>query len=124
MTIGATVVATEAYLNDYLDYLLSDFAFEWFPILVRILLVSAPFLLLANRRITALQPWLLGITLTAIVWGYVVFKHRSGGLEGETSVSASAWTVGVMLGSSASITLVCAFLSRHYGHKAVPDKGA
>ena len=113
LTIGALVVTVEAYLAGYLDYVLSTFGQEWGPSLVRILLVSAPFLLLAKRGVTAPMPWAVGLALTVLVWGYVIFKHLSGGFEGGTSVGNSAWVALVAFGSSAGITIICALLSRN-----------
>ncbi len=118
LTIGALVVTVEAYLVGYLDYVLSTFADEWGPMLVRVLLVSAPFLLLAKRRVTALMPWAVGLALTVLVWGYVIFKHLSGGFKDGTSVSNSMWPALVALSSTATITITCALLSRRNGRKA------
>jgi hypothetical protein len=117
LTIGTLVVAIEAYLIGYLDYVLSTFADEWVPMLVRVLLVSAPFLLLAKRGVTAPMPWAVGLALTVLVWGYVIFKYLSGGFEDGTSVGISMWLALVALGSSAGITIICALLSRN-GRKA------
>src|SRR5687767_3232729 len=91
LTIGTFVVVVEAYFVGYLDYVLSAFAEEWAPLLIRVLLVSAPFLLLAKRRVTAPMPWTVGLALTMLVWGYVIFKALSGGFEGGTSVGNSVW---------------------------------
>lgn len=86
--------------------------------LVRILLVSVPFLLLAKRGVTATMPWAIGLVLTMLVWGYVTFKHLSGGFEGGTSADNSIWIGLVALGSSAGIAIICALLSRRNGQKA------
>jgi len=118
LTIGTLVVTVEAYLVGYLDYVLSTFVAEWWPMLVRILLVSVPFLLLAKRGVTAMMPWAIGLALTMLVWGYVIFRHLSGGFEGGTLVGNSIWIGLVALGSTAGITITCALLSRRNGRKA------
>jgi hypothetical protein len=112
LAIGTTVMTVEAYLDGYLDYLESALGEEWAPMLFRVLLVSLPFLVLAVRGITRPAPWVVGIVLTVLVWGYVVFKFRSGGFEGGTSVGNSMWLALVGFGSSFAITAICAILSR------------
>jgi hypothetical protein len=112
LAIGTLVVTVEAYLAGYLDYILATFRHEWGPMLVRIILVSAPFLLLAKRGVAAPIPWVTGVALTMLVWGYVIFKHLSGGFEGGTSVGNSMWIALAAFGSSAGITAICALLSQ------------
>jgi hypothetical protein len=112
LAVGTIVMTVEAYLDGYLDYLLSDFGAEWAPMVVRVLLVSAPFLVLARRGATNLMPWTVGIILTALVWGCVIYESRSGAFEGGTSVGNSMWLAMVSVGSSIGIAVICALLSR------------
>jgi hypothetical protein len=105
-------MAVEAQLDGYLDYLVSNLGEESAPLLFRVLLVSLPFLVLAGRGVTRPMPWAVGFVLTALVWGYVVFKFRSGGFAGGTSVGNSMWIALVGFGSSIAITVVCAVLGR------------
>ncbi len=118
LTIGTLVVTLEAYLVGYLNYVLTTFENEWWPMLIRILLVSAPFLLLAKRGVKASTPWAIGLALTVLVWGYVIFKHLSGGFEGGTLAGNSIWIGLVALGSAAGITVTCALLTHRNGRKA------
>jgi len=112
LALGLIVVSAEAYLDGYSDYLLSNLGEESGPILFRVLLVSAPFLVLAWRRDASWMSWGAALILTVLVWGYVVFQFRSGGFEGGTSVGNSMWLALFSLGSTAVITAVCAVLSR------------
>ena len=112
LVIGLVVVGVEAYLDGYLNYLLSNLGDESGPILFRVLLVSAPFLVLAWRGDASRISWATGLVLTLLVWGYIVFKFRSGGFEGGSSVGNSMWLAIFSLGSTAVITVVCAVLSR------------
>lgn len=118
LVIGGVVVTVEAHLDGYLNYLLTAFADEWAPMLFRVLLVSAPFLLLAKRRVTRLIPWAVALAMTVLVWGYVIFKNLSGGFDGGTSVGNSMWIALVALSSTVGITIVCAFLSHRERGKA------
>jgi len=117
LAIGILVVVAEAYLVGYLDYVMSALSDEWAPMLVRVLLVSAPFLLLTKRGVTTLMPWAAGLVLTVAVWGYEISKQLSGGFEGGTSVGNSMWVAAVAIGSSVGISVICALLSRN-GRKA------
>jgi hypothetical protein len=114
LALGAIVVTLEAYLVGYLDYILSTLALadEWLPVLIRVLLISAPFLLLAKKGVAAMMPWIVGVALTVLVWGYVVFKHLSGAFDEGTSVGNSMWVALVALGSTAIITIICALITR------------
>jgi hypothetical protein len=49
---------------------------EWFVFLIQMLIVAAPFGLLAFMNVGRL-PWLVGLTLTLLLWGYVVFEGVS-----------------------------------------------
>ena len=120
LTIGSAIVLIEAFVVGYLDYLLSAFGDEWGPTLFRALLVSAPFLLLAKRHVTALMPWAVGLALTVLVWGWVIWKHISGGFQNGTSVGNSIWIAIVSLGSTVGITIICALLS-HRGRAPLPE---
>ena len=112
LAIGAIVMTVEAQLDGYLDYLTSNLGEEWAPLLFRVLLVSLPFLMLAARGIARPMPWAVGIVLTVLVWGYVVFKFRSGGFAGGTSVGNSMWMAVMGFGSSIASTVICAILAR------------
>ena len=112
LLIGAFVVTVEAYFSGYLDYVLSVFGDEWGPILIRALLVSAPFLLLAKRGVTKPMPWAVGLVLTTLVWGYIIFQRLSGAADNQTSVGGAISFGLVSLSSSVGITIMCALLSR------------
>jgi hypothetical protein len=112
LAIGAIVMTVEAHLDGYLDYLTSNLGEEWAPMLFRVLLVSLPFLVLAGRGVTRRLPWVVGLILTVLVWGFVVFKFRSGDFAGGTSVGNSMWIAVLGFGSSIAITVICAILAR------------
>jgi hypothetical protein len=56
---------------------------EWGVLLLHVLMVAAPFVLLAGVGVTAKVPWFVGLTLTAMFWGYLFFDvmviHRGDG---------------------------------------------
>lgn len=45
---------------------------EWPILLFHILMVSAPFLVLARLHVQTLAPWLLGVACTAFFWSMLV----------------------------------------------------
>jgi len=46
---------------------------KWGMYLFQIILVAAPFVLLASLGVRAKLPWLVGLILTAMFWGYLFF---------------------------------------------------
>lgn len=49
----------------------ADLPAEWGFILFNLFIVAAPFLLLTALGVMAKLPWLVGVALTALFWGYV-----------------------------------------------------
>jgi hypothetical protein len=60
-----------------------DIAEEWPFILLHMMFAAAPFVLLAGVGVTARLPWLVGLCLTALFWGYLFLDaawiHRGEG---------------------------------------------
>jgi hypothetical protein len=50
--------------------------------LLQIILVALPFLFMAFLGIVGRVPWLVGIGLTAALWGYALYDALSGGSDG------------------------------------------
>lgn len=75
LLIGATVVAAEKILFTLLTgrplSLTSDVA------LVNALFAAIPFLVLAVSRRTGRLPWLVGVAVTAALWGWVLYEGVS-----------------------------------------------
>lgn len=109
---GILVMLALSLASGSTDYLLSAVAEELGPLVLNVLLVSAPFLLLAHRGITYLLPWAVALLLTGGVWGYVISEFLSGGTDGGTSVGNSVWLALIMLGSGLVITIICHMMTR------------
>lgn len=112
LLIGTLIISALAVATGSTDYLLSNFADEAGPLTAHVLLASAPFLLLAARGITARLPWVVGLILTLLVLGYVIFEFLTGGFEGGTSVGNAIWLGLVLISSSVVITITCDVISR------------
>ena len=116
--IGTSIIVVVAIAAGSTEYLLSAFAEESGPLLSNVLIASAPFLLLAVRGITERLPWLVGLILTLLVWGYVIFELLTGGFEGGTSVGNAMWLAMVMIGSSVVIMITCHIISRRTSQRS------
>jgi hypothetical protein len=112
LAIGTIVIAADAAALGSLEYLQTNFADESGPLLFNVLLAATPFLVLAMRGITTKVPWAVGLAMTLLVRGYVVFKFTTGGFEGGTSVGNAVWLGMVLISSTIVITFTCYFLSR------------
>ena len=69
-------------------------------------MVATPFLLLSLLNVRARRPWLLGVALTLIVWGYYLaegLRSPQGGDRAGVDVSFAM----AMFASPIVITLVC-----------------
>ncbi len=121
LAIGAVIIAADAAATGSLEYLRANLSDESGPLLFNALLAATPFLVLAIRGITTRLPWVVGLAMTLLVRGYVVFEFATGGFEGGTSVGNAMWLGMVLISSTIVITLTCYFLSR--GKRRPPSQG-
>ena len=70
-------IAAESGLFSLLTGRPLNLAEEWGVFLVQMLIVAAPFGLLAILGIASRLPWLVGLALTISLWGYVLFEGVS-----------------------------------------------
>jgi hypothetical protein len=66
------------------------------------MMVATPFLLLALLGIRAARPWLLGLALTVLVWGYFLYSAA-----GSDHAGISVGLELAMVASPPAISLVC-----------------
>lgn len=75
-------------------------------LLLYVVMVSAPFLLLTAMGVTAKLPWLIGFSLTALFWGYllldVVLINRGGGANIGLGFLGLVWPLVVAGGALAT----------------------
>lgn len=112
--IGVILEGIVTVASGSTGYVRSNLSDEWGPLFFNVLIASAPFLLLASRGVTARTPWIIGLVLAVLVWGYVGLKFLMGGFKGGTSVGNSMWLGMVLITSSAAITITCWIVSRRY----------
>lgn len=98
-------------------YLLSNLGEESGPLFFNVLFASMPFLSLALRGIKAPLPWILGLLLMSLVYGYVAAKFVTGGFEQGSSVGNAMWLALVLIGSSIVVTGICWLLSGRLGSR-------
>jgi hypothetical protein len=121
LIIGIVINFFMATASGSIGYLLSNLGDEAGPLIFNILLPSVPFLLLAMRGITAGKPWLVGLILTMLTYGYVIFTFLSGDAKGGTAAGKAIWLALVLLVSSIVITITCHIISRTSRRPPVSD---
>lgn len=83
--IGVAVVAGQALLFTGLTGRPLELGASWGVFLFQVLLVAAPFLLLALIGTRRKSPWLVALALTLALWGYYLFDGVSYQLSGDAS---------------------------------------
>lgn len=77
LAIGVVVVAGNAGLFSLLTGRSLDLQDEAWPLVLQMLIVAAPFALLAFAAVRRPAPWLTGLALTLALWGYDLFEGVS-----------------------------------------------
>lgn len=75
--IGVVTVAGNTLIFSLLTGAALNLGDEFAMFAIQMVMVSVPFLLLALLGIRSRGPWLLGLGLTAILWGYYMFDSLS-----------------------------------------------
>jgi len=86
-----------------------------FVLLFQVLIASTPFLLLALVESEEKTPWLLGISLTILLWSYYVFDGVSRRGDG---TGANIGLGLIMLASPIWISLPCMVIARRLEKRA------
>jgi hypothetical protein len=83
-----------------------NLAEEWSVFLFQILLAAAPFGLLAYFGVRDRSAWVLGIGLTAILWGYYLYDGIRYQLSGDTS-GVNMGLAFLLMASPIFISIAC-----------------
>jgi hypothetical protein len=84
---------------------------------IQVAFVSFPFAILAIIGIRKKTPWLSGLALTAVVWGYFLFDVISSRGSGE---GANIGLGLIMMGSPGIIAVICLIVARE-AERSMPE---